>query len=166
MRQRFVKVLTSVSFLFFISASSPIFSAEYHVAGCGLGSLFIKENKMVLQLLAATLNATGIQTFGITTGTSNCKTDGLVKQNKIQEVFVAVNFQALEQEIATGKGEKLSALSSLLGCPEDQTQRFSRMTQDNYSKLFSGNPTPYSVIDGLKKEMGDDSVLASACKTI
>ncbi|RHX77765.1 DUF3015 family protein [Leptospira yasudae] len=164
MRQNLIRICTSVSLLFLFFSSSPAFSADYHVAGCGLGSLVVKENKMVWQLIAATLNGTGIQTFGITTGTSNCKTDGLVKQDKVQEVFIAVNFSVLEQEIAAGQGEKLSALSSLLGCPVDQTVRFSKLTQNNYSKFFAGNPTPSSMLSGVKEEIGLDAVLSAACK--
>ncbi|XDD49140.1 DUF3015 family protein [Leptospira sp. WS92.C1] len=164
MKKIFIKISTCVFLLFLTLSTTPAFSADYHVAGCGLGSLIIKENKMVMQLLAVTLNATGVQTVGITIGTSNCKTDGLVKQDKIQEVFVAVNFGALEQEIAIGKGEKLSALSSLLGCPIDQTDRFSQLTQTNYSKFFSGNPTPYSMLNSVKEEIVQDSVLSAACK--
>ena len=51
------------------------------MAGCGLGSvLFGNQNTVLMQLLAATTN--GIlwnQSFGITTGTLNCSTGGVVK---------------------------------------------------------------------------------------
>ncbi|MDV6236511.1 DUF3015 family protein [Leptospira ellisii] len=164
MKKNLTKIIASVFLSCAALTSSSLVAADYHVAGCGLGSLFIKDNKMVLQLLSATLNATGIQTFGITTGTSNCKTDGLVKQDKVREVFVAVNFEVLEQEIAAGKGEKLSAFSSLLGCPTEQTDRFSRMTQTSYGRLFSGKPTPNSMLHQVKEEIGQDVVLSVSCK--
>ncbi|TGK31505.1 DUF3015 domain-containing protein [Leptospira gomenensis] len=164
MKKNLTKIVASVFLSYASFSSSSLLAADYHVAGCGLGSLLIKDNKMVLQLLSATLNATGIQTFGITTGTSNCKTDGLVKQDKVREVFIAVNFEVLEQEIAAGQGEKLSAFSSLLGCPAEQNDRFSRMTQSSYDKLFSGKPTPDSMLYQIKQEIVQDSVLSASCK--
>src|SRR6266571_3742686 len=42
----------------------------YGAAGCGLGSMVFGNQPGGVQVLAATTNATGIQTFGITTGTS------------------------------------------------------------------------------------------------
>ncbi|TGK25538.1 DUF3015 domain-containing protein [Leptospira yasudae] len=143
---------------------SPLSAKDYHVAGCGLGSLIFKENKMLHQILALTTNVTGFQTIGITIGTSNCKTDGLVKTEKVQEVFVAVNYSSLEQEMVSGKGEKLDALSSLLGCPSEMNERFSTLTQNRYSKLFVPNGTPATLLDGVKNEIRQDEVLASACK--
>ncbi|MCG6168517.1 DUF3015 domain-containing protein [Leptospira sp. FAT2] len=119
---------------------------------------------MLHQILALTTNVTGFQTIGITIGTSNCKTDGLVKTEKVQEVFVAVNYSSLEQEMVSGKGEKLDALSSLLGCPSEMNERFSTLTQNRYSKLFVPNGTPATLLDGVKNEIRQDEVLASACK--
>ncbi|TGM07029.1 DUF3015 domain-containing protein [Leptospira barantonii] len=147
-----------------ITLLSPLSAKDYHVAGCGLGSLFFKENKMVYQLLAATTNGTGLQTVGITIGTSNCATDGLVKNEKVQEVFVSVNYSSLEQEMVTGKGEKLDALSSLFGCPVEMNGRFSSLAQSRYTKLFVPNGTPATLLDGVKNEILQDEVLASACK--
>src|SRR3954464_7446787 len=47
--------------------------STYGTAGCGLGSLVFGDQKGAIQILAATTNTTfGTQTFGITTGTSNC----------------------------------------------------------------------------------------------
>ena len=56
-------------------------------AGCGLGSMIIQENTKVMQLLAATTNGSfGSQTFGISTGTSNCK-KGRQSRNAVLWVF-------------------------------------------------------------------------------
>ena len=48
-------------------------SASVGSAGCGLGSLVFTDNEWWMQVLAATVNSTGVQTFGITSGTSNFK---------------------------------------------------------------------------------------------
>ena len=59
-------------------ASSSAF-AGYGAAGCGLGSfVFGDNNSWWAQTLGATTNGTsGSQTFGITTGTSNCDASAL-----------------------------------------------------------------------------------------
>ncbi len=48
-------------------------SGTYGTAGCGLGSMAFGNQKGAIQILAATTNGLfGTQTFGITSGTSNC----------------------------------------------------------------------------------------------
>src|SRR5215813_15499169 len=47
--------------------------STYGTAGCGLGSMVFGDQKGAIQILAGTTNwLFGTQTFGITTGTSNC----------------------------------------------------------------------------------------------
>ena len=134
------------------------------MAGCGLGSLIIKQNDKS-QILAATTNGTfGSQTFGITTGTSNCTANGIVKNEKAQEIFVTVNFSSLEQEMASGKGEKLNTFAQLLGCNSDSVEKFGQMTQSNYNKLLSENATPTSLISAVKSEIKKDGNLSKSCK--
>ncbi len=136
---------------------------KYGMAGCGLGSSIITTNDKS-QILAATTNGTsGNQTFGITSGTSNCRADGIVKNEKAQEVFATVNFESLEQEMAAGKGEKLNTFAHLLGCSSDSLSRFGQMTQASYSRLMSENSTPSSLIVAVKSEIKKDANLSKAC---
>ena len=94
--------------------------ADYGMAGCGLGSIIIKNDGFV-QIFAATTNGTSVETltFGITSGTSNCVQDGVVQTDKEQEAFVEANFDALQRDIAAGGGEHLAAFGTLLGCSDD-----------------------------------------------
>lgn len=147
-----------------LSAGTSVSAADYGVAGCGLGSILIKENKAGLQILALTLNATGVQTFGITTGTSGCTTDGLVHNQKAQEVFVSLNFDSLEQDMAKGKGEKLDALSGLLGCSAEGTTQLGALTKSNYGNLFREETTPSSLLSAVKDGIKNDATLARSCK--
>lgn len=136
---------------------------KYGMAGCGLGSIIFTTNDKS-QILAATTNGTyGNQTFGITSGTSNCTADGIVKNEKAQEVFATVNFGSLEQEMAAGKGEKLNTFAHLLGCSSDSLGRFGQMTQSSYSRLMSENSTPASLIIAVKSEIKKDANLSKAC---
>ena len=57
------------------------------MAGCGLGALVFKENTMGMQILASTTNYIGMQTFAITSGTSNCSSGGIIKAQHEQAAF-------------------------------------------------------------------------------
>lgn len=87
----------------------------YGMAGCGLGSLIFKDKPGIVQVLAATTNGTfGTQTFGITTGTSNCESTKASAQST--KAFVQANREAVSKDIARGSGETISSLSTLAGC--------------------------------------------------
>ena len=89
--------------------------AEYGAAGCGLGSLVFKKNDAT-QILAATTNGTfGSQTFGITTGTSNCGPGMFAMGTKS---FVEANREALAKDIARGEGEAIGALTVINRCAD------------------------------------------------
>lgn len=86
----------------------------YGVAGCGLGSVVFGDKPGMIQVVAATLNNTaGNQTFGITTGTSNCGESG--KSARATQ-FIEVNKVSLENDLARGAGEAIVALSEVMGC--------------------------------------------------
>lgn len=127
-------------------------AGSYGMAGCGLGSMVIKDNG-ILQIFAATTNGTSAnQTFGITTGTSNCTPGGAAYREKQQEVFVSVNFESLEKEMAAGKGEKLDAFAAILGCRSGAS--FGSMARDNYDSFFTAETTPSSLLAGVKSKIG------------
>ena len=74
-------------------------------AGCGLGSLVFSSNHKIHQILASTTNGTsGSQTFGISTGTSNCNAAGWAKNLQKQRDYMVANFNTLQKEGAQGAG--------------------------------------------------------------
>jgi hypothetical protein len=103
----------------------------YGVAGCGLGSMVFGNQEGLMQVVAATLNGTGMQTFGITSGTSNCGR-GLFAKAEINS-FIQSNAVALENDIARGQGEALSTLNNMLGC----SSQFSGILQENYKGIYA-----------------------------
>jgi len=153
--------LSILVYAFIISVS--LNSAPYGMAGCGLGSLIISENKMGSQIVAGFLNLTGTQTSGITTGTSNCTTSGVVNKDKEQEVFVHLNYESLEREMATGKGEKLDTLASLFGC--SNSSEFNKMTKTNYKNLFKDSEIdPSNLLIAIRLEVQKSDSLKNSCK--
>ena len=121
--------------------------------GCGLGSLIIKnQNTVVLQVLAATTNATGSQTFGITSGTSNCdKPSNFVSNDKLNK-FVSENMDELAMDISAGQGETLTTVAKLMNV--EDTKAFSSKLQANFTNIYtSENVTSANVIDSIAKYM-------------
>ncbi len=132
-------------------------------SGCGLGSMIIQENSKVMQVLAATTNGSfGSQTFGISTGTSNCKAQNLVMTEKAVQYFTEVNKDDLSREMAKGQGEKLNTLAALYGC-ETATSRneFAKAAQANYGKIL---PTAQTSVTEMVQNLQASNVV-SACHT-
>ena len=93
-------------------------AAKYGPAGCGLGSLIFSPDSGWTQIFAATTNGTSAnQTFGITSGTSNCDTGPSKSSAKN---FVEANRTQLAKDIVRGKGATLSSLSELAGCSDSK----------------------------------------------
>ncbi|EQA37840.1 PF11220 family protein [Leptospira inadai serovar Lyme str. 10] len=163
MKNRLLAVLSVTALAGALFVSPRVEAKGYGMAGCGLGSLVIKSND-ISQIFAATLNATGIQTFGITSGTSNCSSDGIVLKEKAQELFVTVNYESLEQEMALGKGEKLNTFAQLLGCTSDiSSAQFGKMAKDKYSSLIHSDTTPALLLSAVKSEVRKNESLSKSC---
>jgi hypothetical protein len=107
---------------------------SYGMAGCGLGSMLFGDEPGFIQVLAGTTNAaTGTQSFGITTGTSNC-TDSSEPVVQVS-AFVETNRTALVKDMARGGGETVSTLASLAGCRD--VAAVGRTLQRNFDRVFS-----------------------------
>ncbi len=106
-------------------------SGRYGVAGCGLGSLAFGNQPGGIQIIASTLNGTGIQTFDITTGTSNCGPGLLAMGTKN---FVDANREVLAKDAARGQGEAIGAITWINGCKDSHA--VGAALQQNFSRIF------------------------------
>ena len=139
---------TTTSFAAAGIGGKTVSNGGYGMAGCGLGSLVFKENDK-MQILAATTNGTfASQTFGITFGTSNCGENGkLVSKEQIQQ-SIAVNQNALKNDIARGNGESLNGLAEIMGAKDSNA--FANQMKANYSKIFAkSNLSAQQITDNL-----------------
>jgi hypothetical protein len=140
--------------------------AQYGMAGCGLGSmLFSGDNSTFKQILAATTNGTSAnQTFGITSGTSNCTSGGVVKAEREQAAFAEVNFQDLKANMAAGGGEFLTSFATLLGCEDSSKSAFAKMSQDKFEAIVpSTSTTAIQMLVAVKNEIKASPSLAATC---
>ena len=63
--------------------------------------------------------------------------DGSIKDDKKAQLFAAIAFENLEQDIARGNGEYLTSLGVLLKVPVEAQDEFRARTQNNYQLLFA-----------------------------
>lgn|GEM_PF-234326 len=142
------------------------YKVAYGAAGCGLGSIVLGSKPGFMQVFAATTNGCSYsQTFGITTGTSNCKDppggDAAAEERK---VYVDMNYADLSKEAAQGEGEHLEAFADILGCAEsdEDLEAFQMLSQQKYATLY-GNQAPDAVVEGYVNEIKSDETLSKNC---
>lgn len=120
--------------------------------GCGLGNVLIKERDSTLyQILAVTTNGTlGNQTFGISSGTLECRQPArFVKDEKVKR-FVADNMDTLARDIASGKGESVETLAELMAIPEGKKAEFFTVLQANFENIYASEGVQSAdVIDSI-----------------
>jgi len=140
-------------------------AAPYGNAGCGLGSVVFGDSPGLVQTVAATTNGTfGSQTFGITSGTSNCVQNGGMAQVD-QEAFMKVNYGAIQKEAAEGKGEHLAALGVLLGCSSESRDTLFATIQAHHGQIFV-EADPNRALSGVKQAVRTQPALAASCARI
>jgi hypothetical protein len=133
--------------------------------GCGLGAMLwadsASKKHILQQSLIASTNATGMQTFAITSGTSGCTNDGVIVQNERVNVFAGINFDSLTQEMAQGSGEHLSSLATLMGVPVEMQPQFFALVQQHYDAILQPeHATPVTLLNSLYETMASDPAFA------
>lgn len=141
-------------------------SADYGMAGCGLGSvLFGETESRGGQILAATTNGIyGNNTFGMSSGTSNCvpeKSATTAQMKKNMEMFVAANRESLANDIAKSNGETITALSSIMGCRDNSY--LGAKLQSKYEAIFSAQENA-EISENMYNTVASDRYLVENCK--
>jgi hypothetical protein len=136
--------------LVMVMAFSGVAFAQKTNTGCGLGYMIFKgKDGLVSQTFAATTNGTfGTQTFGITSGTSECDQYKQLYTSERLNIFVADNMDSLAKDIAQGSGEYLNTLAVLMEVPEGQRADFYSRLQGNFSQIYTSDRV--TSIDVLK----------------
>ncbi len=152
-----------------ILAAGPAFAqgglkgtGAYGAAGCGLGSLVFGAQPGAVQILAATTNGTfGSQTFGITTGTSNCGSGLMAMGTKN---FVEANREVLAKDISRGQGEAIGALTVINACQD--SAKVGQALQKNFSAIFpTENASSDEVTQAILQTLHSDASLGCGQKS-
>ena len=132
------KKIIALSLLLVPSFVASVVLADSNVGGCGWGSkLMDGQQGIAPQVLAVTTNGTsGNQTFGISSGTSGCTQDGVVRSNWKTAMFIDSNMNKLARDIAVGHGEALDSLASLLSMNAQDKEVFFSIAQNNFGLIF------------------------------
>ncbi len=144
-------------------------AGENNIGNCGWGAkLFDGQRGIAPQVLGATTNGTsGNQTFGITSGTSGCTQDGVVKSNWKTAMFIDGNKDKRARDVSVGHGESLDSLAKLMGVQQQHKAAFFQATKDNFAKIFAADTTSTDqVLASLKSVLASDSVLAQYSQSI
>jgi len=129
---------------------------RYGDAGCGLGSLVFADQKGAIQIIAATLNGTGGQTFAISSGTSNCHG---VSGAQATRIFIEANREALAKDVSRGSGETIGTLTWLLGC--NDSKAVGATLQKNFSAVFPSETVSNEAVTAtILKTLKDEKMLA------
>ena len=153
--------------IFSMATVTTAMAKNYGMAGCGLGSVLIEENGF-MQVFAATTNGTfANQTFGITSGTSNCTADGLIVASKTQEAFFEANFANIQKDAASGQGEYLTAFADLMSCSESARPTINKIAQESYEKVFpTAKTTSAQALYLLKIQLSQNTQVANSCQLL
>ena len=150
--------------LVLIASMTPVIASADNVGGCGWGSkLFDGQKGIAPQVLAVTTNGTsGNQTFGISSGTSGCTQDGVVKSAWKTAAYIDTNMNKLARHMSAGQGESLDTLGSLLGVTEADKVAFNTAMQSNFSRIFSSaDVTSTQVADSIRSVLAENSALSA-----
>ncbi len=130
---------------------------RYGDAGCGLGSMAFGDQQGPIQILAATTNGTsGNQTFGITSGTSNCSG---ISGAQATRVFIEANREALAKDVSRGSGETIGTLTWILGCSDSHA--VGATLQKNFSAVFPSETVSNDAVTAtILKTLKDEKMLA------
>ena len=149
-----------VSLLVFTSYGK-LFADGYGQAGCGLGSLVFGSKQGFSQVFAATTNGTsGSQTFGITSGTSNCG-KSIFASIEQQKDYMYANFSTIKKQSAKGHGSELDGFASILGCSKVKSE-FTHTLQSHFNAVFNSK-NPEAVLNNVKEEIKNNNILRDNC---
>lgn len=135
------------------------YSRPYGMAGCGLGTLVM--DKRSSQVLVATTNGTGMQTIGITLGTSNCVDEATSQVAHKMDKYIHINKIQLAGDVAKGNGETIVALSEVIGC--QSSQNLGSALKASYSDVFANDFTTNEVTDSIITVIQKDTQLSQEC---
>ncbi len=128
--------------------------------GCGLGStLFEGKSGTAPQIFAVTTNGTlGNQTFGITSGTSGCDSDGTISLS----MFMGDNLDRVAQDAARGGGEALTTVADLMGIAKQDRTAFYAVVKTNFAEIFASETiTAGEAIANMRAVLAKDEKLVA-----
>ena len=122
--------------LILLSASSVANAGAAGGAGCGWGqALFEGQSGPAPHVLGLTTNGTsGNNTFGVTTGTNGCSSDGTLTYGGQNVVSSIMN--EFSEDVARGEGDALNTVAVVYGVEQQDRDTFAKVMHENFAVLF------------------------------
>lgn len=138
----------------------------FGMSGCGLGSvLFGESENRGGQILSSTTNGLySNNTFGMSSGTSNCipeKAAKMAELKKNMNIFISANKEALANDIVKQDGDTIVALSGIVGCKD--TKYLGVKLQSRYEAIYNKN-NANAVTDNMYDVIATDRYLVENCQ--
>ncbi|MCL7461300.1 DUF3015 domain-containing protein [Pseudomonas sp. NW5] len=130
------------------AASFNAFAEAPGGPGCGWGNmLFEGQRGLPSHLVALTTNGTsGNATFGMTSGTNGCNTNGTLSYNGKPMLVLGSIMDELSEDMARGEGEALTTYAVILGVQPQDREHFAAVTHQHFNQIFnSANVTAEQV---------------------
>jgi hypothetical protein len=128
---------------------------------CGWGNMLLDGSSGLGSHLVASLTngSTGNATFGMTTGTNGCSTDGTLTYGG--DSLIGAVMDEFGEDVARGDGEALTAVAVSMGIAEEDRALFKSVMHENFATLFpSENVTAQEVTASIVSLMRSDARLA------
>jgi hypothetical protein len=142
-------------------ASTSVLADAAGGNNCGWGNmLFQGQSGPAPHFLATTTNGTsGNATFGMTSGTNGCSTDGKLTYGG--KSLLAAIMTEFSEDVAAGQGDALNAVAVMMGVEQQDRDAFAEVAHANFKVIFpSENTTAEEAMAALEQVMKADDRLA------
>ena len=145
-----------------LSVSGAAFAEAPGGPNCGWGNaLFKGQSGLASHVVASFTNGIfGNNSFGMTSGTNGCSTDGSLTYGG-GAVTIGAVMDEFSEDVAQGDGEALTAVAISFGVTEEDRPLFKQVMHENFSTVFpSDQVTAEEVASSVITLMHEDKVLA------
>lgn len=151
-----------------LGSSSTALATAPGGPGCGWGNmLFEGQSGLPIHLIATIVNGTsGNATFGMTTGTNGCDTSGALSYSGQSLLGMTGVMEEVAQDMATGEGEALTALSVSMGIHAEDRAHFNAVMHQHFAAIFPHQDVTADEVMGnitavMQKDQGLSKYLAA-----
>ncbi len=131
--------------------------------GCGWGNMMFEgRTGKAPHILGLTTNGTsGNNTFGVTSGTNGCSSNGTISYGGKEMVDVSAVMDEFSEDVARGEGEVITAVAVSLGIEPKDRATFKAVMHKNFTTIFpSENVSTEDVLAAMWTVMKQDQELA------
>jgi len=146
-----------------LSASSTAFAVAPGGSDCGWGNMFHDGTAgMGRHFLASTTNGTsGNKTFGMTSGTNGCNTNGTLTYGGSKMVNLSPIMDEFSEDVARGHGDALDAVAVMIGIEPQDRDTFAATMHENFTTIFPNEDvTADEALNSINVVMKNDDRLA------